>query len=76
MTAAEPIECTDCHRPVVKSEPLWMFGNPYGPKCGARYGLRRERRRVVRTPRRTEGEHQPVLAGLEDEEINEESEEL
>jgi len=46
------IVCFDCHRPLRRSRPLWMFGHPYGPKCGARYGLRHEKPVRARRPRR------------------------
>lgn len=80
MTAtAAPIACTDCHRPVVRSEPLWMLGHPYGPKCGRRYGLRPERQVWVRRPKETDLPEQPSLLDLLSEldvetEIDEESE--
>lgn len=49
-----------------------MLGQPFGPKCGARYGLRPEKRIRVRQPKRgDDGLEQPVLDGLE--EINEEN---
>lgn len=48
-----------------------MLGQPFGPKCGRRYGLAPERRIRVKAPKRGDDEiGQPVLDGLE-EEINE-----
>ena len=71
MTTTAPVRCNRCRR-LVGSEPLWMLGNPYGPKCGKRYGLERERRPRARKPRDTGVEQQPVLDGLEIDEENEE----
>lgn len=49
-----------------------MLGQPFGPKCGKRYGLSHERRPRVAAPKRSNELDQPVLYGLEDE--NSESE--
>lgn len=71
------IRCFDCHRRVVKTEPLWMFGEPYGPSCGAKLGLRPEKRIRARKPKTNPvGEHQPVLFHLPDEEIEINEEEV
>jgi hypothetical protein len=65
MTTAEPIECERCHRKVRHSEPLWMLGKPYGPKCGRRYGLEPEKHPRVRSPaREPTGEDEDLLDGL------------
>lgn len=65
MATAEPIECEKCHRKVLRSEPLWMLGKPYGPKCGKRYGLQPERLPRVRAPAREPvGDEEDVLDGL------------
>lgn len=62
------VRCFGCRRRVEKSEPLWMLGQPYGPSCGAKLGLRPDKRTRARKPKTNPvGEHQPVLFHLDDE---------
>lgn len=71
-TTAALVRCNRCRR-VVRSEPLWMLGHPYGPTCGRRYGLVPERRPRVRAPDRTGVVEQPVLDGLDEDNESEEA---
>jgi hypothetical protein len=56
-----------------------MLGNPYGPRCGKRYGLEREKRVRARPPKRQGVAEQPSLldslAQLDNEDDNQINEE-
>lgn len=73
MTATGPVECDDCHRPVVRGPVLWNGEVPYGPRCGRARGLTGGRRVRAKRPERRKVE-QPLLFDLDEIETNESEE--